>query len=62
MQDPQALRDLAERCRRRANVSLEREVVEQLYLWARELADAADQIERSAAQQQEVIRFGKWIS
>ena len=62
MQHPQALRDLAKRCRRRANVSLEREVVEQLYLWARELANAANQIEQSAAQQREVIRFGKWIS
>ena len=62
MQDPQALRDLAERCRKRAKISLKREVIEQLYLWASELADAADEIERSAAQQREVIRLGKRIS
>lgn len=62
MQDPQALRDLAERCRKRAKISLEREVIEQLYLWASELADAADEIERSAVQQREVIRLGKRTS
>ncbi len=62
MQDPQALRDLAERCRKRAKISLERAVIEQLYLWASELADAADEIERSAARQQKVIRLGKRVS
>jgi hypothetical protein len=43
MQDPQALRDLAKRCRKRAKISAEREVIEQLCLWATELADAADE-------------------
>ena len=62
MQDPQTLRDLAERCRKRAKVSVDREVIEQLYLWASELDDAADKIERRAAQQREVIRLGKRIS
>lgn len=62
MQDPQALRDLAKRCRTRAKISAEREVIKQLYLWASELADAADEIERSAARQREVIRLGKRIS
>jgi hypothetical protein len=61
MQDPQALRNLAERCRKRAKISVEGEVIEQLYLWAGELADAADQIERSAAQPREVLSLGKRI-
>lgn len=62
MQDAQALRDLAERCRKRAKISVEREAIEQLQLWASELADAADEIERSAARQRKVIRLGKRIS
>jgi hypothetical protein len=61
MQDPQALRDLAERCRKRAKISLGREAIEQLYLWASELADAADEIERSAARQRKVIGLAKRV-
>jgi hypothetical protein len=61
MQDPQALRELAKRCRKRAKISVKREIIEQLYLWASELTDAADEIERSALQQREMIRLGKRI-
>jgi hypothetical protein len=62
MQDPHTLRDLAKRCRSLAMTSMERGVIEQLRLWAIELADAADEVERSAAQQRSVIMLRKRIS
>jgi hypothetical protein len=46
MRDPQELRSLARRCRRRARSSIDPEVIVQLRSWAVELADAADEIER----------------
>jgi hypothetical protein len=48
MHDPQELRSLARRCRRRARSSIDPEVIIQLRSWAVELADAADEIERDA--------------
>lgn len=46
MRNPQELRDLARECRRRTNSSLKPTVNRQLRLWAAELADYADEIER----------------
>jgi hypothetical protein len=46
MDDPQELRDLARKCRMLTNISLKPSVNKQLWLWAAELADYADEIER----------------
>lgn len=46
MRNPQELRDLARECRMRTNPSLKPTVNRQLWLWAAELADYADEIER----------------
>ena len=48
MHDPQDLRGLARKCRMMTKPSLQRIVNEQLWLWAAELADYADEIERSS--------------
>jgi hypothetical protein len=46
MRDPHEVRDLARECRERAKTSIEPDVIDQLRLWAVELADEADDIER----------------
>ena len=46
MHDPQDLRGLARKCRMMTKPSLQPSVNEQLWLWAAELADYADEIER----------------
>jgi hypothetical protein len=46
MHDPQELRDLARKCRSTTNILLKPSVNKQLWLWAAELADYADEIER----------------
>jgi hypothetical protein len=51
MQDPQTLRHLARRCRYLVTRSTAPAVAKQLRLWAVELADAADEVERAAVRQ-----------
>ena len=46
MQDPQGFRDLAKKCRERQKAAMEPDVIDQLRLWAVELADRADEVER----------------
>jgi hypothetical protein len=46
MHDPQDLRVLARKSRMMAKLSLQPSVNEQLWLWAAELADYADETER----------------
>jgi hypothetical protein len=46
MHDPQDLRGLARKCRMMTKPSLQPSVNEQLWLWATELADYADETER----------------
>lgn len=46
MHDPHELRSLARTCRNLAKSALEPEIIHQLRLWAVELADDADEIER----------------
>jgi hypothetical protein len=46
MHDPQDLRGLARKCRMMTKLSLQPSVNEQLWLWAAELADYADETER----------------
>jgi hypothetical protein len=48
MRDPHEVRDLARECRERAKTAIEPDVIDQLCRWAVELADEADDIERSA--------------
>jgi hypothetical protein len=46
VQDPTELRDLARKCRMMTNTALKPSVNKQLWLWAAELADYADEVER----------------
>ncbi len=46
MHDPQDLRELARKCRVMTGSELKPHVNRQLWLWAAELADYADEIER----------------
>ncbi len=46
MRDPYELRSLARTCRDLAKSAHEPEIVDQLRLWAVELADVADEVER----------------
>ena len=48
MRDPQECRRLSRQCRERAKTAIERDIIDQLRLWAVELADQADEIERSS--------------
>jgi hypothetical protein len=48
MHDPQELRGLARKCRILMNTSLKPCVNKQLWLWADELVDYADKVERHA--------------
>ena len=45
MHDPRSLREQARRCRALAKTAAEPEVIEQLRVWAVELAEEADQVE-----------------
>jgi hypothetical protein len=53
MQDPSSLREQARRCRALSKTAIEPDVVEQLRVWAVELAEEADQVEWQAAQEEE---------
>ena len=46
MRDPQECRSLSRKCRERAKTAIDRDIIDQLRLWAVELADQADEIER----------------
>jgi hypothetical protein len=55
MQDPSALREQARRCRALSKAAVEPEVIEQLRVWAVELAEEAEQAEWSAAEEEESV-------
>jgi hypothetical protein len=55
MNDPRSLREQARRCRSLSKTALEPEVIEQLRVWAVELAEEADQAEWRAAEREETI-------
>ena len=55
MHDPSHLREQARRCRALSKTAIEPEVIEQLRVWAVELADEADQAEWRAAEAEETI-------
>jgi hypothetical protein len=48
MHDPKILRGQARRCRALMKTVIELEAIEQLRLWAAELAEEADDVERAA--------------
>lgn len=50
MHDPNSLREQARRCRALSKTAMEPEVIEQLRVWAVELAAEADQAEWRAAE------------
>ena len=47
MHDPQEVRNLSRECRERAKTAIEPDVIDQLRIWTVELADEADEMERS---------------
>jgi hypothetical protein len=55
MQDPSLLRKQAKRCRILSKTAVKPEVIEQLRVWAVELAEEADQAEWGAAEAEENI-------
>ena len=50
MNDPSSLREQARRCRALSKTAVEPAVIEQLRVWAVELAEEADQAELRAAE------------
>ena len=55
MQNPNLLREQAKRCRILSKTAVEPEVIDQLRVWAAELAEEADQAEWGAAEIEETI-------
>jgi len=55
MNDPSSLREQARRCRALSKTAVEPAVIEQLRVWAVELAEEADQAEWRAAEGEETI-------
>ena len=52
MQDSKFLRDQARRCRALMRSTVEPDVIEQLHVWAVELAEEADEVGRCADDQE----------
>jgi len=52
MHDPNSLREQARRCRALAKTAVEPEVIEQLRVWAADLAEEADQAERPEVERE----------
>jgi hypothetical protein len=48
MRDPNKFRALSRKCRERAKAVIEADIIDQLRLWAVELADEADEIDQRA--------------
>ena len=55
MHDPNSLREQARRCRALSKTAVEPEVIEQLRVWAVELAEEADQAEWRAVEAEDTI-------
>ena len=52
MHDPKSLREQSRRCRALSKSAVEPEVIEQLRVWAVELAEEADQADWRAAEEE----------
>jgi hypothetical protein len=55
MNHPKSLREQARKCRARSKTAIEPEVIEQLQVWAIELAEEAEQMEWREAEREETI-------
>ena len=55
MHDPHSLREQARKCRALSQAAIEPEVIEQLQVWAVELADEAEQMDWRDAENNEPI-------
>ena len=55
MHDPSSLREQARRCRVLSKTAVEPEVIEQLRVWAVELAEEAEQMDWRQAEREETI-------
>jgi hypothetical protein len=55
MHDPNSLREQARRCRALSKTAVEPEIIEQLRVWAVELAQEAEQADRRAGEEEETI-------
>ena len=55
MHDPHSLRKQARKCRALSKTAIEPEVIEQLRVWAVELADEAEQMDWREAEDNETI-------
>jgi hypothetical protein len=55
MHDPHSLREQARKCRALSKTAIEPVVIEQLQVWAVELADEAEQIDWREAEDNETI-------
>ena len=55
MHDPHSLRKQARKCRALSKAAIEPEVIEQLRVWAAELADEAEQMEWREGNDKEAI-------
>ena len=53
MHDPKSLREQARRCRALSKTAVEPEMIEQLRVWAMELAEEAEQAEWGSAEEKE---------
>ena len=58
MRDPDYWREQARRCRVRLKTAVEPEVIDQLRVWAVELADQADEAERARCRARRNRRIG----
>ena len=56
MSDPEYLRRLARRCRVMSKTTVEREVIEQMRVWAVDLADEADHAERREIEEERLTK------
>ena len=54
MHDPHSLREQARKCRALSKTAIEPEVIEQLQVWAVELADEAEQMDWREAERSQV--------
>jgi hypothetical protein len=55
MNDPTSLREQAKRCRTLSKITTELEIIEQLRVWAVEMAEEADQVEWRTAEREKTI-------
>lgn len=58
MRDPHYLRHQARRCVALSKTAIEPEIIEQFRVWALDLADEADEVERQAVERGQTVISG----